>query len=559
MRRLAPVLFLAMCAVPLLSAAAGGAGGKLPMFGGKAAVATVNGEPILLSDLNEAVASLHEGAEGKASPGGRDPSEILDRIINAALILQEARAIGLDELPEVKQAVDAFAASALRERLLLRQVRGERPDRDRVEALYKEAVREAKITSVLFPNAEDAKAAEEELAGGADFDNMVRRVLREKTARGSGEGAWFKTKDLLPEISEWLSSARPGQVSPPIKAGGGTTILRLEEIRYPDVPETKAQAEKEALKQKRLQAINDYVDGLKKRYVKLRKKTLDGLDFEAKSPGFDNLLADRRTLASVAGEKPVTVGDLAAAVKEKFFHGVELAAGEKKLNKAKEDVLAEILSKRVLRKEALRRKIDREPAYRDRVEGYRKGVLFGLFVRKAVDPDIRVEPAELQAYYGEHKSSYASPGSMRLRTLAFDALKPAEDALDKLRKGAEFHWVRANAEGQVGREKRGILRLDDDPVTLDGLPEWVRKAVSGASPGDYRLCAGPDGVSYVVFVKEATAPRTPSFEEVRGEIERIVFDGKRQKAVEEWARKLRAVADIRLFATGPALYEALRK
>ena len=66
------------------------------------ALAIVNGEPITAEDLRRRVGSMHESMlEAESKVQGPDILGLLQRVINAKLIVQEAQNIGLDELPEV--------------------------------------------------------------------------------------------------------------------------------------------------------------------------------------------------------------------------------------------------------------------------------------------------------------------------------------------------------------------------------------------------------------------------------------------------------------------------
>jgi hypothetical protein len=92
-------------------AAALSAGAGLPTVKGQPAVATVNGEPVTLAEMMERLGSLHqEAADPAAAPAHPDPMLVLQRIIDARLVVQEARSIGLDQQPEV---IDRLAAARL--------------------------------------------------------------------------------------------------------------------------------------------------------------------------------------------------------------------------------------------------------------------------------------------------------------------------------------------------------------------------------------------------------------------------------------------------------------
>ena len=79
------------------------------------------------------------------------------------------------------------------------------------------------------------------------------------------------------------------------------------------------------------------------------------------------------------------------------------------------------------------------------------------------------------------------------------------------------------------------------------FPDDVRKAVAGARTGDFRLYEGPGGYAYVLFIQDVVPPQKQSFDEVRSIVEKKVFGIKLNKAVEDWADKLRAAADIKVY------------
>ena len=91
---------------------------KLPVIDGKKAVATVNEDPISLEELNKAIAASHTLRPRGEKAGRIDYSAVMDRLINTRLILLEARNMGLDELPEINDAVGKYSREALMELLL---------------------------------------------------------------------------------------------------------------------------------------------------------------------------------------------------------------------------------------------------------------------------------------------------------------------------------------------------------------------------------------------------------------------------------------------------------
>jgi hypothetical protein len=284
--------------------------------------------------------------------------------------------------------------------------------------------------------------------------------------------------------------------------------------------------------------------------VKVRKDTLDGLDYEAKEPGIEKLMADPRVVAEIRGEKPIRVEDLSRVLQRKFYHGVQQVTTPKKVNKQVPEVLNEMVTTRVLVKEALRKKIDKTPEYKQKVKEFEDEVLFGMFVQKAINPDIKVDEAVVRKYYDDHAGEFLVPESVRGEDLAFAGREDAVDALEKLRNGADFKWVKENAPGQVGEKSRQrVFPADGAYSSVHDLPGGGAEAVAGAGSGEFRLYTSPEGQFLVLHILERVPAKPFPFDAVKGKIQERIFREEQQKSVEEWAEKLRAVSEIKIFAT----------
>ena len=531
------------------------AAADLPLIGGKPALARVNGEALTLEEFERVLAGIHGGAADNTVRAMSNPSQLLDRLINAKLVLQEARNIGLDELPEVKSAQKAFEEDTLRAMLYGFHVRNIRtPDKKEVEKRYREAVKEIKVTSVLFGKEEDAKRMETEVRAGGKFEELAQQKIAAGEAKGSLVGQFLKFRSLSPEVATAVSSMKKGEVSPAIRVGNQFSLLKLEEVRYPKDKGARQQAEKDALQAKKAEALKAYTEGLRKKYSKVDQKRVDTLDFESAEPGFEKLRADARVLATVKGDKPVTVGELTAALEKKFFHGAERAAAEKKINGKKDQTLEEILGKRVFLMEAKKQKLGRTEYFKGIAQENRDGVLFGIFVQKVIAPDVKVSDEELESYYQAHIGEYAYPEFVRIDGLLFSDKGAAEDAIGKLRKGADFQWLRANAEGQVDLVKaKNLLEFRGELLAATTLPDDVRKAISGAAQGDFRLYSDPGNAYYVLDLLERIPSRPMPLESVKGELEKKVFAEKLQRVLRDWEEKLRNASDVKIYATGKKL------
>jgi Skp family chaperone for outer membrane proteins len=530
------------------SVAADASDQNLPIINGKKAVATVDGEPITLDEFNKAIEAIHaEVTEGKM-PGKRDFPLLLERLINRKLILIEAREMGLDELPETETMVKKYSDDSLIRLLLSQQVRDVEPDMAEVDELYKEAVKEFKVTSLNFEKDDDAKRMVEEVEGGADFDEQAKKYVREGRAKWNSEGEFLKKNALLPHVADALSKMEAGSVSPVIPLGSAFTVIRLDDVRTPENTEARMQAIKKVTKMAKEEAVGEFYEDLKKRYVKTDEELLESLDYESENPGLESLLKDSRIISVVAGEEPVTVGVLSEKLKENFYHGFEGALEKKRVNKRKKDVLENILEERVFEKEALRLGIDGTDRYTTMVEEYENNLMFETFIQKIIAPGIKLNIEELKEYYDKHTDEFRSPELMRIKSIAFEERIDAEKAIDKLRGGTAYSWLTSNAEGQVESDREGLLLFNGAPILTTSLAEDVRKAVKGAKTGDFRLYQSPEDIYYLLFIQEVFPPTTKPFESVRKDIAREVFNRKLAKEVEGYADKLREVYEVKIYA-----------
>ncbi len=509
-------------------------------------VAIINDERITLKDLHNA-AKERIGDDVEKSKK-IEYSDTLNNLINIRLIVQEARNIGIDELPEIKDFIDAYSRVTLREQLMEEHVKDLKADETTADKLYKEAVKEWKIKSVLFEKEDDAKKMLQEIKEGGSFDEIVEKAITLETAKGDIEGQFLKPEKFLPQMADAASKMEIGSVSPVIQTDSGFVIMKLEEIRYPEDPKAKEWAIQESLNHKKGRALEAFDRELKKKYTKVNKKIFDSLDYESKKPGIEKLIKDKRVIAEIKGEDPITVADISSTIKQKFYHGIERAAEGKKINERKLDVLGELLHKRVFRKEALKKEIHKTEKYKDMVRAYEESMIFGAFVQRVVVPEVKLTLEETQKYYDEHIDEYAFPEMLRIKSLVFSKRENAEAAIEKLQKGTDFKWLRETADGQADKDAPGLLRFEGNVLTLKDLPDDMQKVLSGVNPRDSRLYASPDNFFYALYIQEVIPSKKQPFEAVKEAVAKKVFSEKLNNAIiNEWTDKLREASDITIY------------
>jgi len=520
---------------------------KLPLFGATASacpVAAVSDGVVTLRELTEVLAMAHGGGATHGKPRDMDFTPALDRLIASRLIIAEARTMGLEDLPESRKDLEDYKASALRVVLQQQASRRAKADPAVVDTIYRDMIRSWKLRSILFQQEDDAKKFRDEVKAGKSFAELAKQAVAGKHARGGAEET-VAPRAALPQIAAAVNALKPGGVSDPVHVPGGWVILRLEAVVYPDDAGAKTAAKERALIIAGQKAVRSFYEALVKKYATVDQKLLKELDFEAPKPGFEALLKDSRVLASIQGEKPLTVADLTAKVAEKFFHGMESPIKEKRVNVEKMNAWESLLGTRLFAKEAAARKLADSPEYRAAVEEHRRNVCFGTFIEKVIVPGLKLTEGDAQRYYEQHKADYTSPQMYRLDGIAFGDAKVAQAALDKLKAGTDLGWMRTNAEGQLPPEAR-TLALEGALISVRTMPPELARALTGARTGDYRLyVAGAQ--HYVVHVAEDRPPATRPYAEVREDIAKKLHDDAVRDAVQEYAVKLRAAQPVEVF------------
>lgn len=511
-------------------------------------VAMVNDQAITLGDLNKELLGLHADLSDQKAASSKNVSTLLRRMINVRLLVEESKNMGLDELPLIRDRLTAFNEKTIRDIVRARRVEGMLPDEDRVEKLFSDMVTELKLKSLLFKEKKDADEALKKIRGGESFDNVAQQTLEQGTAKGGGKGKYFTINELSPVVSRTVSNTTAGETSPVIKVSSGFALFIAEDKRLAkNSAAKKIEAQKKILAQQRQEAWKTYFEELKEKYVDVKGWRFSRLDFDSDDVDLEKLLKDSRLIAEIKGEDPITVGQLTQIMKDKFYHGVERKTGRKKLNTHKEKILDEILYKKLFNMEGKHLGVDKSEEYLQRVEEFERSVLFGTFIEKVIAPDAKVKEEAIKVYYNKHLEDYSLPEMYRLQGLVFESLKEAEGALEKLRKGADFRWVSANAEGQLDTETEGLLNFKNVILSKSGLPKRVQDVVSGAKAGDYRLYKSSKNHHYVLSIEEVFPSKPKAYPEVSDSIAKKLFGKKINELVKEWAAKLENVYELKVY------------
>ena len=216
-------------------------------------LARVNGQPIHMSDVNNAMSGLPEQA--RSMPPQMLYPMVLNQLIDRQALAAEARKQGLENDPAVQAAIVQATNQALQNGLLRRdiaptitdaalQARYERDDKN------KPGEPELHARHILVATEDEAKQIIAQLQKGGDFAAIAKQHSTEPgAAQSGGDLGWFKKGDMLPEFSAAAFATKPGQIDPnPVHTQYGWHVIQVLEARVAP-PQTFDQAKDEIRQQ----------------------------------------------------------------------------------------------------------------------------------------------------------------------------------------------------------------------------------------------------------------------------------------------------------------------
>jgi peptidyl-prolyl cis-trans isomerase C len=206
----------------------------------KTVVAEVDGRPITLGDVGDAIRALPMAIAQR-------PFDVLfhqarEELVQRQALVVRAMQTGLDEDPAIKRQIQAATSRILSDAYLQRETAAHVTEQmllDAYDRVYKgkPGVDEVRFQLILVATQREAIDIIKELQGGADFATVARRSSKDPTSVIGGEVAFVNREGLTPEIGAVAFALAPGEVTRyPVAAAGAWYVLKVEERRQAETP-----------------------------------------------------------------------------------------------------------------------------------------------------------------------------------------------------------------------------------------------------------------------------------------------------------------------------------
>ncbi|HMG49061.1 MAG TPA: peptidylprolyl isomerase [Inquilinus sp.] len=215
--------------------------------------ATVNGQPILRSEVLEAINGLPQ--QYRQMPVEMLVPLMAEQVATARLVADKGIAEGLQNDPEVKDRMETAERRIIQDVWLQRQIKTRITDQV-IQDAYKKYLtdnppqEQVKARHILVDSEDKAKDLIKKLQGGAKFEELANANTTDPSGKESGgDLGWFAKDQMVPEFADAAFKLEKGKyTATPVKSQFGWHVILVEDKRtlpQPTLDEVKPQLEEQ--------------------------------------------------------------------------------------------------------------------------------------------------------------------------------------------------------------------------------------------------------------------------------------------------------------------------
>jgi peptidyl-prolyl cis-trans isomerase C len=508
------------------------------VFGGCASLqrenilAVVDGEPITEGDMKYSLQITHR-REDLSSAGIMNLSQYVQKLIDDRLIIDEARRMGIDQYPEVRQAIQAYilreSVVRLHDEEIVKKVSVSEND---ILNYYKKNYERFTLDLIEVGSEKDAKGILEQLKKGEDFKELAQKYSTHVSKKNGGEVV-LKRNSMATYIDEAVLNLRPGEFSEVIKIANKFYIVKLidrKEAPDEELEKVRGNMERAIRKQKEEERSDEYLKYLREHAnINIDQKLLSSIEEDITDEEIKKLLDDTRPLAEVNGTV-LPVSDFVKTITPST-------------RKSSEDILNNWIDRKVVDHEALRRHYENNADLKKMIHRYENQLLLRTFIKDIIIPRITISDKTLEEYYDKHKESFVYPARFRIQQITVKSMDEAKKAMDNLKNGADFSWEAKRKSTDSAASKGGDIGW----LTVAELPEPLREIIFNLKPGDTSSVIKIDSRYMIVRLIGKTDEEVEEFNKVKNDVHRACYAEQIDNLYNEYVNQLKKEAMIEIY------------
>ncbi len=504
-------------------------------------LASVNGEPVTVQDLQEGFETSHRGHTTLLAGAGA-VREFLEKTIDRRLLVQEAQRIGLDGDPVIRQAVDTLASESARDLLYQDEVPQpqDMPEKAIQEAYDKMAQR-YRVRFILTYTREEAERATDRVRGGEAFGTVAAEVSVSATAGKGGDLGFITWGQLDPQLEGVMEGMQPGDLRGPIETDQGWNVLLLEEKRpwteRPELAKQRNRIQAILIRRAMSQRSREYYDQLRKRWgVQVFEGALSEKTLFGSGAGGPDASQARQIVVAKAGDDTISLVDLEARLNLEALKQLPWPFALKRIR----DILDEAIFASLLQQEAFRRGYANKPEVARAARKLENALLLDRLLGTVIFPRVQVTEEDLRAFYDQNPRLFSQPETARLGIIALESEQDAAAVMQEVRSGADFATLarqrsRDPGTAQVGGELGWVTKGRLDPV-IEAVAFSLKVGEAGVAKNDHAY--------FVVKLEDRRPALLQEFALAKEKAGELVLKQRRREELNRWITRLRDASEI---------------
>ncbi|MDH3892703.1 MAG: peptidyl-prolyl cis-trans isomerase [candidate division Zixibacteria bacterium] len=506
---------------------------------GAVRLAVVNGDTIDSEDMDRLLVTSHRAmsVQKKESFQYR---KLLEKLVNDRLIMQEAKAMGMDAEEDFverlrdeqrKKARRLFVRETFRPALELSE--------DDITKQFERFYWKMQVRTIGVTTATEAERLLAQVKAGASMDSIAREVSLDSRRFLGGLHNLKHWKDVVMEVREAALDLAAGEFSEVFRFRDAFMFLRVEQRSEAD-PAERAYFEKEIktvlTNARKASAWNQFLDSLAGHYPQVVDTGALARIQADSSKVFlgDFLRGSERSVVRVALNEVISE----QALRREISHAA-MNSGDQTFSEILATALEASIHQSRLMAAAVERGFPDRPSILQHIATLRDSLLVQIYLNENIVEQMVFNREEFKDYYDQHLEEFREPGEVRLAVLQLKDRADAEKGAGFLSDGADFDYVAS----RLGR-KDGDDHDENQWLSLKTFPRPVSEALELLSLGQtsepFALAEG-----WVIFKLIGRRDgEVKSMDDVDGQIREVMFQRKFNELLDNLLASLKDASEI---------------
>lgn len=240
----------------------------------------------------------------------------------------------------------------------------------------------------------------------------------------------------------------------------------------------------------------------------------------------------RASYLAKVGNTVITEADIEREIKnlpdfvQKMFEGVS----------GRERFLEELVKRELLYQEALKKGLDKDPAYQKKLEDFKKINLVGLLLEREIETKTKVSDKEIRDYYEKNKKDFAPVSQVSLSHILVNTEKEAQKILERLKKGEDFAQIaKKSSIDTVSAKKGGDLGF----FSKGDIPPEFRIAAVRLKTGEVSEPIKTKSGYEIIKVTDKKVGQVIEFEKIKNLISQNLLAEKQKESFDSYMEELK--------------------